>query len=107
MTSNAPDGTVRRGRRPLRVAALGLSSAAVIGLMVGLNSSPSTVASAATPAPAPTAAPWAGYADLIEQVMPSVVAITVTHSGANQPVADQPQQRQFRFNGEDGARTAR
>ncbi len=97
------DKTAGRGRRPLRVAALALSSAAVVGLMVGLNSGQPTVAVAAT-AQATTAAPWSGYADLIEQVMPSVVAITVTHSGSNQLVADQPEQqqpRQFRFYGQE------
>ncbi len=95
------DKTAGRGRRPLRVAALALSSAAAIGLMVGLNSSQSTVAVAATTA-ATAAAPWAGYADLIEQVMPSVVAITVTHSGNNEPVADQPQPREFHYYGDEG-----
>ncbi len=94
------DKTAGRGRRPLRVAAIALSSAAVVGLMVGLNSSQPTVALAATAAT--TAAPWSGYADLIEQVMPSVVAITVTHSGSNEPVADQPQQREFHFYGQQG-----
>ncbi len=101
MTTSAPtDPTARRGRQPLRVAALALSSAAVIGLMVGLNSGQPQVASAATPAA--TAAPWAGYADLIEQVMPSVVAITVTHPAGNQQVADQPHQREFHFYGQEG-----
>ena len=90
------DKTTPRGRRPLRVTALALSSAAAIGLMVGLNVGQPTVAAPATTT-ATTAAPWAGYADLIEQVMPSVVAITVTHPAGNQPVADQPQERQFHF----------
>ncbi len=100
MTLNAStDKTTRRGRRPLQITALALSSAAVIGLMVGLNSGQSTVAVAAT-APV-TSVPWAGYADLVEQVMPSVVAITVTHHASNRLVADQPQQREFRFNGQE------
>jgi len=59
------------GRRPLKVAALGLSSAAAIGLLVG-----ATQIQATDPQPAASsAAAWPGYADLVEQVMPSVVGI--------------------------------
>jgi serine protease Do len=96
------DKRTRRDRRPLRVTALALSSAAVIGLLVGLNSGEPTAAAATNQAT--TAAPWAGYADLVEQVMPSVVAITATQNSSNRTVADQPNQpnwREFRF-GEQG-----
>ena len=82
------DKTTPRGRRPLRVTALALSSAAAIGLMVGLNVGQPTAAAPATTA-GTTAAPWAGYADLVEQVMPSVVAITVTERGP-QPAGRRP-----------------
>ena len=53
--------------------ALGLCSAAAIGLLVGINAVPTSHAETATPL---AAAPWAGYADLIEQIMPSVVTVT-------------------------------
>jgi serine protease Do len=96
------DKRARRGRRPLRITVLALSSAAVIGLMVGLNSgSPTTAAAATVPA---VSAPWAGYADLVEKVMPSVVSITVTHQPSNRLVAEQQQQgpgtKEFRFYGQ-------
>ena len=99
------DKRTGRDRRPLRVTALALSSAAVIGLMVGLNSGETTPASAAT-GQATAAAPWAGYADLVEQVMPSVVAITATHNtqqphGCRADQPDAPNSREFRF-GEQG-----
>jgi len=90
-----------RGRRPLRITVLALSSAAVIGLMVGLNSGSPTTAVAAT-APA-ISAPWAGYADLVEQVMPSVVSITVTHQPSNRLVAEHqqgPGMKEYRFYGQ-------
>jgi serine protease Do len=94
----------RRDRRPLRVTALALSSAAVIGLLVGLNSGEPTTAAAAT-GQATAAAPWAGYADLVEQVMPSVVAVTATHESSNRMVSDQPDapnSREFRNFGDQG-----
>ena len=52
--------------------ALALSSAAAIGLLVGINAVPTSHAETATPL---TSAPWAGYADLIEEIMPSVVTV--------------------------------
>jgi serine protease Do len=86
------------GRRPLRLTALALSSAAAIGLLAGVNIGQPSVAAPATPG---IATPWSGYADLIEQVMPSVVAITATRTPSKEPVAEQPGWREFRF-GEEG-----
>jgi serine protease Do len=106
MALNLPtDERIRRFQRPLRTTALALSSAAVIGLMVGLNSGGPTVASAAS-GQATAAAPWSGYADLVEQVMPSVVAVTATQDTGKRTVSDQPapqNPREFRrFFGEQG-----
>ncbi|MGI9502715.1 MAG: trypsin-like peptidase domain-containing protein, partial [Geminicoccaceae bacterium] len=52
---------------------MALCSVAALGLLVGMNAVPTSHAETATPL---TAAPWAGYADLIEQIMPSVVTVT-------------------------------
>ena len=70
-------GTGARSR--LRYAVVGLSSAAVVGLMVGMGPVAAVDEQQVEPQQvAPVVAPqWEGYADLIEQVMPSVVAITV------------------------------
>ncbi|HSA79380.1 MAG TPA: DegQ family serine endoprotease [Geminicoccaceae bacterium] len=86
--------TGRQGRRPLQLTAIALSSAAAIGLLAGVNIGQPSVAAPATPS---AAAPWSGYADLIEQVMPSVVAITATRGQSKELVADQPGWREFRF----------
>ena len=65
------------GGRRLPSIALALSSAAAIGLLVGINAAPASHAE--TPPPVPlTAAPWAGYADLVETIMPSVVTVTTS-----------------------------
>ena len=61
-----------RGLR-LPPLALALSSAAAIGLLIGVNAVPTSHAETPTPL---TAAPWDGYADLIEEIMPSVVTVT-------------------------------
>jgi len=66
--------------------ALALTSAAAIGLLAGLNAVPSSHAETATPL---TAAPWAGYADLIEQIMPSVVTVT-TKATRDESASDNP-----------------
>ncbi len=71
--------------------ALALSSAAAIGLMVGANAVPPL--HAADPAPV-AAAPWAGYADLVEHVMPAVVTVVATHSAKADRIAT-PGQREF------------
>ena len=88
----------RPGRRPLRLTAIALSSAAAIGLLAGVNIGQPSVAAPTTPS---TAAPWSGYADLIEQVMPSVVGITATRQASKELVGDLPGGREFRF-GEEG-----
>ena len=84
------------GRPRQRFTAIALSSAAAIGLLAGVNLAHPGVAAPAAQAPA-TAAPWAGYADLIEQVMPSVVAITADREASDELVANQPGQPEFRF----------
>jgi serine protease Do len=87
-------------RRPLRLSALALSSAAAIGPLAGVNLGQPGVAAPAAPATPAAQAPWSGYADLIEQVMPSVVAITAKRDLGNELVASQPGQPgmpQFRF----------
>ena len=65
--------------------ALGLSSAAAIGLLVGMNAVPASYADTATPL---AAAPWAGYADLIEEIMPSVVTVTTKVNADRHPITD-------------------
>ena len=71
--------------------ALALSSAAAIGLLVGLNAVPASHADTPTPL---TAAPWAGYADLIEEIMPSVVTVTTKVNAEPDPVSER--RREFR-----------
>ncbi len=73
--------------RPRRRAGLtlALSSAAAIGLLVGVNAVPTSHAETATPL---AAAPWEGYADLIERIMPSVVTVTTKTNADADPVAD-------------------
>jgi serine protease Do len=90
-TSKTAEQKPTRGRR-LRLAVLGLSSAAVIGLAVGMGAPHPTDAAPATEsaAPAPAAQPWAGYADLIEQIMPSVVAVTAQRAPSDE-MAGAPQ----------------
>jgi serine protease Do len=99
-TSKIPEQKSTRARR-VRLAALGLSSAAVIGLAVGMGPShPSDAAPAterATPARATQA--WPGYADLIEQVMPSVVAVTSQRTGDEMAAAPEGPPSPF---GEEG-----
>jgi serine protease Do len=87
--------TQQPGRPRRRFTVIALSSAAAIGLLAGVNLAPPGIAAPAAQAPV-SAAPWAGYADLIEQVMPSVVAITAKHEASNELVAEQPGQRDFR-----------
>jgi len=74
--------------------ALALSSAAAIGLLVGLNAVPASHAETPTPL---TAAPWAGYADLIEEIMPSVVTVTTKVNAETDPVTE----RRGEFRGRD------
>jgi serine protease Do len=71
-----------RRRRPFRVAAIALSSAAVGALAVGMTSveahnppvTSESVPQNVTPA-------WPGYADLVEKVMPAVVSVTTKRNG--------------------------
>ena len=83
------------GRRPLRLAAIVLSSAAVGALAVGMNPVPSVDAQTATTTPV-VATPWPGYADLIEQIMPAVVTVTTTREMPAQLMAGPEQRREFR-----------
>jgi len=86
-------------KRVLRLPpiALALSSVAAIGLMIGLNAVPMSHAETPTPL---TAAPWVGYADLIEDIMPSVVTVT---TGINPRTdIDEEDPRSFRDFGERG-----
>ena len=64
-----------RPRHRRRLTAVALSSAALIGLAVGMGP-----VLAEDPAPTVRGAVWTGYADLVEQVMPSVVTVTTTRS---------------------------
>jgi serine protease Do len=72
--------STRAPRRRLGYAALALSSAAVFGLAVGMGpregvSATEAAATSGSPASGAVQA-WPGYADLIEEVMPSVVGVT-------------------------------
>ena len=83
------------GRRPLKLAAIVLSSAAVGALAVGMNPVPSVDAQTATTTPV-VATPWPGYADLIEQIMPAVVTVTTTRDMPAQLMAGPEGRREFR-----------
>ena len=71
-------------RRPLRVTAIALSSAAIGALAVGMTS-----VEAQNPPVAMQAVPqnvipaWPGYADLVEKVMPAVVSVTTKRKVSN------------------------
>ena len=86
------------GRRPFRVAAIALSSAAVGALAVGMTSveahnppiTTDPVAQNITPA-------WPGYADLVEKVMPAVVSVTTKRDVRNAMVGGED-----KFQGEPG-----
>jgi serine protease Do len=75
--------TTGRHRRRVRIAAIAMSSAAAVALLTGIHTS-----TAATPAPVTpiAAAPWSGYADLVEKVMPAVVSVTVERTAAPEMV---------------------
>ena len=71
-------------RRPLRVAAIALSSAAVGALAVGMTSVEAQNPPVNTePVPQNVAPVWPGYADLIEKVMPAVVSVTTKRGASN------------------------
>jgi serine protease Do len=75
-----------RHRRPLRLAAIAMSSAAAVALLTGIHTSTATTTSPATPI---VAVPWSGYADLVEKVMPAVVSVTVERTQAPEAVIGQ------------------
>jgi serine protease Do len=79
---NTANKTTASRRRPLRLAAVALSSVAAIAIVGGMNYVP---ASSAAPKPV-VATPWPGYADLIEKVMPAVVSVTVTRTAGAEAV---------------------
>ena len=83
------------GRRPLKLAAIVLSSAAVGALAVGMNPVPPVDAQTATTTPV-VATPWPGYADLIEQLMPAVVTVTTSRDMPARFMAGPEQRREFR-----------
>jgi serine protease Do len=86
--------TTGRHRRPLRLAAIAMSSAAAVALLTGIHTGTATTTSPATPA---AATPWPGYADLIEQVMPAVVSVTVERTAGSEAVTGSRQ-----FGGPEG-----
>ena len=75
--------TTGRRRRPLRIAAIAMSSAAAVALLTGIHTGTAT-----TPAPAAPVVgqPSPGYADLIEWVMPAVVSVTVKRTASPETV---------------------
>ncbi|MEM7021514.1 MAG: Do family serine endopeptidase [Pseudomonadota bacterium] len=85
MNRTAPKITGRY-RRPLRLAAIALSSAAAVAIVAGLNTGKATSAASTTPI---VATPWPGYADLIERVMPAVVSVTVQRAPRAAPTSGQ------------------
>jgi serine protease Do len=78
--------TTGRQRRRLRIAAIAMSSAAAVALLTGIHTSTATTPAPATPI---AAAPWSGYADLVEKVMPAVVSVTVERTAAPDAVVGQ------------------
>ena len=71
-------------RRPLRVTAIALSSAAIGALAVGMTSVEAQNPPAATPPVPQSVMPaWPGYADLVEKVMPAVVSVTTKRKVSN------------------------
>jgi serine protease Do len=75
--------TTGRHRRPLRLAAIAMSSAAAVALLTGIHTGTATTTSAVTPV---VAVPSSGYADLVDKVMPAVVSVTVTRTAAPEAV---------------------
>jgi hypothetical protein len=71
--------TTGRHRRRVRIAAIAMSSAAAVALLTGIHTGTATTPAPVTPI---AAAPWSGYADLVEKVMPAVVSVTVERTAA-------------------------
>ena len=82
--TRAPTKIPGRYRRPLRLTALALSSAAAVAVLAGMSTGEATNAATTTPIVAPA---WPGYADLIERVMPAVVSVTVKRKAAAEAIA--------------------
>lgn len=92
-------------RRPLRIAAIGATSAAAIALLVGLSPLEATAERTAAPQAsdaAQTTVVWPGYADLIEQVMPSVVGVVAARDGDLTVGEERRGPQQFPRFGEEG-----
>jgi serine protease Do len=70
---NTAKQTTGRFRRPVRLTALALSSAAAVALLAGMSTG-QTIPATTTPIVAPIAG---GYADVVERVMPAVVSVSV------------------------------
>jgi serine protease Do len=78
--------TTGRHRRPLRIAAIAMSSAAAVALLTGIHTGTATTTSPVTPVVATTSP---GYADLVEKVMPAVVSVTVKRTPAAENITGQ------------------
>jgi serine protease Do len=75
--------TTGRRRRPLRIAAIAMSSAAAVALLTGIHTGTATTPPPAAPA---VGQPSPGYADLIERVMPAVVSVTAKRTTSPETV---------------------
>jgi serine protease Do len=76
--------TTGRHRRQARIAAIAMSSAAAVALLTGIHTSTATTPAPVTPI---VAAPWSGYADVVEKVMPAVVSVTVERTAPAEAVS--------------------
>ena len=83
-------------RRPFRLAAIALSSAAVGAFAIGMTPVEAQNAPATEPVPQNVTPAWPGYADLVEKVMPAVVSVTTERNG-NSPVGGEEE-----FQGDPG-----
>ncbi len=79
-----PNTITGRYRRPMRLTALALSSAAAVAVLAGMSTGEATSPAPTTPIVAPA---WPGYADLIDRVMPAVVSVTVKRKAAMETIA--------------------
>ncbi|HLT01411.1 MAG TPA: DegQ family serine endoprotease [Geminicoccaceae bacterium] len=85
-------------RRPFRLAAIALSSAAVGALAVGMTPVEAQNPPATDPVPQNVTPVWPGYADLVEKVMPAVVSVTTKRNVSNAMIGGE---QRFRGNPED------
>ncbi len=86
--------TTGRHRRSVRLAAIAMSSAAVVALLTGIQTGTATTPTQTTPVVAPLSN---GYADVVAKVMPAVVSVTVKRVATPQTVAGSRQ-----FGGPEG-----